>query len=292
MKSSQKGNRRSFLVWGQYLVFRAAVLAVRLLPTSWARGLGRLLVGRLGYHVLSRARRRGMQNLMERLGSTQDEAERTMRAVFFHLGELCVEFLLMPRFVKKDLERLIRFEDPQVLEELEQRRTGAVFVTGHLGNWELLGATTALYGLPLHSIARVLDNPLVGDFVIREREQFGQKIIDKRNSWSTLSGFLGEGKYLGYLVDQDARRRGAFVEFFGILASTTRAPALLAVQHGAPIVCGCAVREDGCFRIRLAEPIWPNRAAKDRQAEVRRLTQAYTKVLEGWVREFPEQWMW
>ncbi len=292
MKHQHRGNRRSPVVWAQYIAFRIVVAIVRCLPLSAARALGRMLIGRLGFLVLKRARQRAIDHARMALDLSEAEGERLIRRLFLHLGNLSAEFLLMPRIVRRGLDRLIRFDDPSQRQRLEALDKAAVFVTPHLGNWEVLGATTVLMGIRLNTIARPLDNPLISDFVFAERKRFGQGLISKRHAWGEITRMLGEGNHLSFLPDQDARRHGIFVDFLGRPASTTRAPALAALQHGASIIPGCAVRDGDHYRIFVADPIVPNREAPDRAAEVKRITQEYTRVLEGWIRQYPEQWMW
>jgi KDO2-lipid IV(A) lauroyltransferase len=142
-------------------------------------------------------------------------------------------------------------------------------------------------------LARPLDNPLINDFVLGVRESGLQTIILKEGAGTAVEATLAGGGFVSILADQDAGNRGAFVPFFGRLASTWRTPAIVSMKTGAPILPGCCVRlgRKLRFRIIVGEPIYP-RADADVNSETLRMTREFTRQLEGWVRDYPEQYMW
>ena len=114
----------------------------------------------------------------------------------------------------------------------------AILVTGHLGNWEVLGTLLAVLGYRCDAIARPIDNPLISDWLMGVRERRGLRIITKWNATDRMVAVLHRGGALGYIADQNAGTRDLFVPFFGKLASTYKSIGLLAMTQEVPVVCG------------------------------------------------------
>ena len=112
----------------------------------------------------------------------------------------------------------------------------ALMVTGHFGNWELLGHATGAIGFKTYGIARVLDNPYLEHYTRRLRQSTGQTLIAKKDDYNRLTQVLEAKAKVGTLADQDAGPRGVFVEFFGRPASTHKAIALMAIEFDAVMV--------------------------------------------------------
>ena len=170
----------------------------------------------------------------------------------------------------------------------------AVFVTGHLGNWEVLGSALGLLGYPLHSVARTFPNPLMQRFTERQRGLFGQRILPKRGGVRAIMEVIRSGGHVGIVNDQDAGRRGVFAEFLGRPASTFPTPATIALRFGCPIITGCCVRIDDRpyeFRVIADGAIEVDRSAP-REEETLRVVGRINERLERYVRAYPSQYLW
>ncbi len=117
-----------------------------------------------------------------------------------------------------------------------------IMITGHCGNWELLGYTLAVLGFPIHALYRPLDMKPVDDWVHDSRSRRGLTLVDKFGASHILPQVIDRGDPVGFIADQNAGERGIYVPFFGRLASTYKTIALLAIRSGAKIVCGTARR--------------------------------------------------
>ena len=187
---------------------------------------------------------------------------------------------------------LLEVQGSEALEGVS-RRTGLIFVTGHFGYWELLGGASTAIGYPVASLARPSSNPLLEGYVRKLRESAGQRILEKRGSMRRAIRALRAGQNLAFLIDQDARRYGIFVDFLGKPASTVTSVARLSIYIGAPVVFVYARRIKGLnrFRIVFKDVIVPRKGAEE-SAEVLRITQRFTKDLEDIVRQWPGEWLW
>jgi len=212
-----------------------------------------------------------------------------------HMCMLAVEMMHTTRLVRVDTWRkyveLDNFHD--TLELLMANKKGLIMLTGHYGNWEILGYVMATLGFESTAVARPLDNPYLSEWVYGVRERQGQKIVGKKGATSEITELLASGGVVGFVADQNAGHKGIFVDFFGRKASTYKSIGLLAMQFEVPIVVGYARRLGGRFHFRLAtqDIIWPA-DWKDQPDPLLYITQRYTKAIEDFVRDDPSQYLW
>jgi KDO2-lipid IV(A) lauroyltransferase len=168
-----------------------------------------------------------------------------------------------------------------------------LLVTGHLGNWELLGYWLATVGVDIDALARPIDNPLINNWLLGVRERQGMRIITKWGATERMAEVVREGGLLGFIGDQNAGDKGIFVPFFNRLASAYKSVGLFALRFRIPIICGYAIRVGNGFQYQVGindiiEPdIWE--AQPD---PLYYLTARYTLALENQVRMAPDQYLW
>ncbi len=180
-------------------------------------------------------------------------------------------------------------------ENIAALQTGdgtAILFSGHLGNWELLPGGTAWAGLPCAQTYREPNNPLVAGLLGRIRgQQHGETVAKGAGGARKALAVLGEGRRLGMLVDQKMND-GIEVPFFGLPTMTVAAPAQLALRFSCPLVPVRLERTKGChFRMTVFAPLELPQTG-DRQGDARTLMTEINDVLEGWIRERPDQWLW
>ncbi|MCA9285822.1 MAG: lysophospholipid acyltransferase family protein [Phycisphaerales bacterium] len=218
-------------------------------------------------------------------------ADRSIRHMF---QVFAVDSLVMPRLISVD-------SWPTYVElgsigpglDLLLHDRPAIFITGHVGNWEVLGMVLATIGLRLAAIARPLDNPLINDWLLSLREARGLQVVTKWGATPVLQEILESGGRVAFIADQNAGDDGLFVPFFGRLASSYKSIGLLAMRHEVPVVCGYAAREDERFRFRLecTDIIHPEDWA-DQPDPLFYITARYNRAMEQMVRDVPEQYLW
>lgn len=300
-RTTAKRRKRANRLWRrvfypvEYAIIRVAVAFIQALPMETAYAVGRVL-GRLAFRLDVRHRDVALAQLAAVYGDGVSEEERVgiTRRLYENIGQNVVDLAFMPRVLRAETLRGLVVMPESVAQSLASLAgRGALFVSGHLGNWEVLGAAMALYGFPLHSVARPLDNPYLDAFVLSTRQVFGQRIVGKHGAIASMTRVIKSGGCLAVLVDQDARHHGIFVDFLGIPAATTSSVATLAHRYGVPIITGYVRRRGNGFRHEIAgfNPIFPDPKLPLHE-DVRRLTQAYTHAIGEYVRETPEQWLW
>jgi KDO2-lipid IV(A) lauroyltransferase len=280
----------------EYLLFRVVYGCFRLLRRSWALALG----ARLGeiFYLLDRPHRRtALQNLRIAFpGAHESERRSILRRSCRNLGRLLAEVCHLDRLRPELVARYVRIEDREAWERAlgQARERGLVILTGHFGNWELLAYSQGLLGHPVTLVHRPLRNPLVDRAITALRGRAGTRSIAKKSAARAALRALHRGALLAIPADQNQTRRdGVFVDFFGMSASTTSGPARLAMLTGAAVIPVFLVREGETDRHRLVvlpEVEMVNTGAP--HADALTNTQRCTKVIEEMVRAHPEQWIW
>ena len=262
------------------------------MPLPVAAWVARRL-GDLAYVVLGRRRRTALQNLLQAFPDLPPAKRRSLaRASFQHIGLVVLESLVSVRRPVAEIADGITVEGLSHLRETMDRYGRALLLTGHLGNWELLTLAPALVGYPLTVVARTLDWGTLNRWADGLRRKVGVDVVDKRDAVRPVLAALRSGRMVGILLDQNAsRREGVFVPFFGRLASTSRAMALLALRTGTPIVPAFTSRVSPGRHVIEIHPAVPQPATAD-EAAIRELTGRCTAVIEQAVRATPEQWLW
>jgi len=240
-------------------------------------------VARLGPGLFPRAAARVRANLKLAFGAADPAL---VRAVFRHFGAAAADLLWFRRlFDPGRFAEHFRFEGGALEHYHARRPGGAVFVTGHFGNWELFGATFRHVGIPLSPVARPVPGPL-GRRLDRFRRASGQEVIPKDQALPLAMKAIRAGRCVAFLMDQAAGKHGIPAPFFGRPAWTFTAPAALALKLGVPLYAGYSTRLGDGIRYRCFAETVPV------EGDVGTLTARLNAILEGYVRARPEQWWW
>ena len=275
-----------------FLAFLAFRTAMRWLPLSWAQALGAAL-GWCAYALLGRYRRMTWEHLRLAFGpSLSDETCYYLaRRVFINLGRTVAEWCVMVRYSSTQIRRMVEVHGLKYLRQALAQGKGVLALSGHFGNWELLSITAASLGFQGGVLARRLRYPEYEDFLWRLRRRFGVATYE-RGSVKDVARALRANHVIGVVPDQDVDSLdGVFVEFFERQAYTPVGPAALSLMTGASIVPCFCIRSGRRFRIMIEEPLTVPQTS-DRAAAMQQLTQAWSGVVESYVRRYPEQWAW
>lgn len=273
----------------------ALLRGIRCLNRQWvsnvAAGVTRAIGPRLREHRLGRA------NLAAAFpDKSPDEIERILRAVWDNLGRVAAEFAHLDRIVAGNPEHrpFVEYAPGTAARFKELRDDGkpALVFAAHLANWELPAILAAADGLDTVVLYRRPNLGSVADAVTAVREgQMGEMVPTSLMAPVRLANALAANRHVAMLVDQHYVK-GVDVMFFGRPVKANPLIAMLAREAECAIHGTRAIRlPNGRFRVELSEPVTPARDAEGR-IEVQGTMQAVTSVIEGWVREYPEQWLW
>jgi len=239
-----------------------------------------------------------MINIRQAYGDsmTRSMAKECAWKVVGNLGQSLAEGMQISRGIrsqKNDWLSLCEVEDPEMVQRLAQDPRPKIFVTAHLGSWEVAVATAAISSASKGGVVlRRVDNPFLHWILLRLKFRNREEWIEKIGAAERCIQKLKDGESIAMLLDENAGRRGLFVDFFGRPASTRKTAALLALITGTPIVVGTAIRKADkqrfLYRIALIEPSQYG----DGPRAISQLTQDITSILEKWIRESPSQWRW
>lgn len=287
--------RSDFVDRLQYVGLRVVSMLIHAWPVDANLRVAKFL-GNFMYAVDKKHRDRALGNLRRSFPDMpQRQREEMARRSMQQLFMLFIEVLFTTRLIHLDTwakyVQLSNFGDTVKL--MLARNQPLLMLTGHYGNWEILGYVLATLGFNTTSIARPLDNPYVNDWLLGVRERKGQRIIAKKGATEEVTDILAAGGIVCFIADQNAGTKGIFVDFFGRKASTYKSIGLLAMEYKAPVIVGYARRVDDRFHFEVGvqDVIWP----KDWEHvddPLRYITQRYTKAIEDFVANDPGQYLW
>ncbi len=286
---------RSFMRWVMYPLQAGIILAAywvaRAMPIEWASAAGGYLFRTIGSRMrVDRTARKNLERAFPE--KSPAEIDQIVRGMWDNLGRGAGEFAQLDRIDTLDSEGRVEFTGVEHIERLRDDGEPGIVFSGHLGNWELDCLASAQLGLPLGQIYRKADNPYMNKLFFKMRGCIGGELIPKGRAGAGLAvRHMRDGGHLGLLIDQKMNE-GIPVPFFGRDAWTATAPADLALKFKAPVVPARIVRLPGArFKIEVFPPMeLPDTG--DRKADVRTLITQMTALIEGWIRDNPEQWFW
>ena len=289
--------RNKVVDYAVYVVLRLFAAFIHMLSWPVAYRAATWLGGAL-YRFDRRHRERALGHLRLSFPDwSEQQIEDVARQSFRSLAYLGLEFLFTTRKITRaNWQRYVTARGETIDEAVDlmsRHESGLILVTGHFGNWEVLAHALAVGGFPISAVARRLDNPYVDRHVMGQRESEGLRILDKKGAAAELDDLLDARGTVAFIADQDAGRKGVFVDFFSRPASTFKSIALMAMRHQAPIIVGYCRRLDSQFRFQIGaeQIIYPHQWA-DAPDPLRWITQTYTHALERIARGDPEQYLW
>lgn len=277
----------------EYLFTAALGTIVQVLPYQTSLYLGSFL-GDLAFSLFGIRRRVTLDNLRRAFGQklNENDIKKIAREAYRNIGRGFVEYAMFPTLSKKSLDKLIKFEGLEKVDQALKNKKGAVLVAGHFGSWELMGAAFRQKGYPIDFLVGEQHNLLVDNLMNKYRQLMGIGIIKMGAATRGVIKALRNNRFVAMLSDQDAGDDGTIVDFLGYPASTPKGPAAFALKTGAPIIMGFIIRQNNRRqKIIFEEPI-SIRKSKNRDEDIKNLTQAYTLLLEDYIRRYPDHWFW
>jgi Kdo2-lipid IVA lauroyltransferase/acyltransferase len=213
--------------------------------------------------------------------------------VYEHFGRMLLDILWLAPRSREEVLRHVVVEGGEHVEAAHRAGRGIVFPTAHMGNWEIHGVAHGHLFAPIGVIARPLDNPALDRRLVGFRQSAGNTVIYKQKALGQVMRLLRDNRGVAILIDQNVQEKdGVFVDFFGRKAATTTVAAALALKTGCALLPGhTELMPDGRYRLSYEPPVVVEPTG-DHAADLVRITQQLTSIIEGWVRKTPEQWLW
>jgi KDO2-lipid IV(A) lauroyltransferase len=280
--------------WLEYAAAWTGLKALGLLPRGAARSIGAAFAS-AAYSIRTPLRRAALFNLQLAFPEMSEAGrEEIVRGMICQIGWMAGEFSQFPKYNPENISRVVEIDGAENFDRARRRGKGVLFLTGHMSAWELAPFAHALYGHPLHFLVRPVANPRVDSLINRYRCLSGNRPIEKNRSARAILKVLADGGTVGILADTNTSlEEGVFADFFGIAASTTSGLARVALRTDAAVIPGFLVwtAAQKKYRLQFAPALELTRTG-DEESDVRVNTSLFTSVIEAYVREHPDQWLW
>ena len=272
------------------LAFDLLSAALRPWPIAWVSGLGGRLMTRL--RPLTTSQRLADSNLRLAFpGMAQGERRRLLEEQWDNLGRTFFEFPLSDRLTPA--AGRVEVEGMERLQALARRRRGAVLVSGHFANWEVMAAVIAASGLDCRVTYRAANNPYVDRRIIATRARYGVRLFAPKGGEGSrdLLKSLQAGQSVSFMNDQKFNG-GVAAPFFGRTVHTAGAPTRLALRFGGRLIPMSVRRLPGArFRVVIHPPIVLEQTG-DRERDVETGVRTINAFMEARILERPGEWFW
>jgi len=271
----------------EYLLFLAGYSFVCYVPFS-SKSIP--LLAHIAYTL--GIRKKVVQKNLKRVYGEEFHDENLVKKIYHHAAHVLWDFL---RLDHKPLSYTV--QNPAVFENIRKSETPVIGISCHLGNWEIFPRVFIEQDIPFTAIAKPIHNPHINRFIEKKRLSSGVHIVyTKKRGLVRLTGPLKQNHTIGFLLDQNAGKRGMKVPFLGFPASTFTGPALLCVRRNIPFFFAYSVRkEDGTYEVILEDLVYPEALSdnkSDAKAAVEDILRLMNQKISAAVRKHPEQWFW
>lgn len=251
------------------------------------------VVGNLGYLLWVRRRKIALANVRYCFPAMDDGwVRRVARRSFVNFARTVVDFMRVPRLNEANFQRYNVIVNRKSFDDALAWGKGAILFTGHFGSWEQTAVALRLAGYPVNVVVAEQSNPYVDRFINRLRSRGGIGIIPAGEAVKRIIKLLRSNEMVALLADQDGGPEGVVVEFFGRPASVPKGPAALALKTGAAICAGFTVRASWKRNVVFMEDAFFAERSGDAETDVLNLATKYTKMLEDYVRRYPDHYLW
>lgn len=276
----------------QYYAIKGISKLVCQLPYAAIASFGRKL-GPIVAAVMKKQRRRGIFHVVRGLGCSQGEAEHIIDSLFCNLGQSLMEILYSPNLNTKNIANYVTLDHPERLEAALAENKGVIVLTGHIGNWEWMGASLSLYGYPVTTIVKRQPNDQVTRILNEYREMQGLEVFARGGSEMIgAARALKKKKLLGFLADQDGGFHGVPQVFLGKMSSTPVGPAVFARKFHSPIIPIFAVHDEiKHHRVMIGEVLHYEDTGNEEE-DIARLTRKLAVLTEDFIKAHPAEWLW
>lgn len=277
------------LEWLALVIFR---LVARVLPTKASDACGAAIGGMVG-RLWTRRSRIARDNLRRAFPDWNDaQINKVLKAVFANFGRTTFEILRISTSTPRRLMSEVEAPSLDFIESAQREGKGAILMSGHIGNWELLAGYLRALGNRIDVVVKPMRNPLSDAFYNERRDELQLGIIHTQTATRGIVQALRDKHLVAILADQYAGEDGVEVMFFGRKVSTPRGPAVLALKYNCPIITGIMIRvAPGRYRVEIDGPLTYPPTGND-EADVIAITQEFTSRLEAHIRQYPDQWLW
>lgn len=248
-----------------------------------------------GFYLVRAERQKTIKHLTMVYGKQKNGQEiyRMAKAVFLNLGRNMADAFRMPCYNSQNIDPIVQVKGLDKLDLALQKGKGILALTGHVGNWELLGGYLAMKGYPVNVVGAPIYDPRLDELVVNNRLHSGMKYIARGSATREIMRALQRNEIVGLLIDQDTKHvDGVFVDFLGEKAYTPVGPVILAMKTQAAVVpLGIHMLKDNTHLIEIEDELELAFTGNQENNRIHN-TQLCSNAIEKFIRRYPTQWVW
>jgi len=275
-------------------LFRIIYLMSYLFPLKFYQKIGGV-IGLTGYYFIPKYRNIAIKNVKSVLLKNDKQAKNLVKKVFINQAKNFFELLQMSKLNRDDVLKYIEIKNIHNLKNAFEKKKGVILLTAHFGNWELIGAVICFYKFPLNVIARKIYIDEFNQILIKIREKFGEKVILRGEIFSAkyILKALKKGEIIAMLIDQNTKSvPGIYVNFLNKIAYTPIGPAAISLRSKCSLVPAFIYKNKNNKHTVEFLPEVELIRTNDYKYNLLLNTQKFNKIIEKYIQNYPEQWVW
>ena len=280
--------------WFIYIIVKSGLIWLNKVHRNTAMKFLQNLAN-LGFYLVSKERNKTIKHLTFAYGESKSSSEiySMAKRVYINLGRNMTDAFRLSKLNPQNIDNFVESSGLEYLEKALQKGKGVLAITGHVGNWELMGSYLAMKGFPINVVGAPIYDPRLDSLVVNNRKNAGLKYIARGSATREIIRALRRNEVMGLLIDQDTKHvDGVFVDFFGKQAYTPVGPVILAMKTGAPVLpMAIYSRKDGTHYVEIKEELKLNFTIAITQDRIKN-TQICSNAVEAYIRKHPTQWVW
>jgi KDO2-lipid IV(A) lauroyltransferase len=270
-------------------------LPIAVLPFKLSIKCGEIL-GVIVFYIWSSRQKIAVENLQKAVDLEavliSHSAEDTIKQTFKNYGRSMAEVIKIYFGLGRKLIESVEIQGIEHFTQAKAQGKGILCITGHCGNWELMGLTSSFKAENISVVARPINNFYLNRFVEKVRLKYGNKLIYKKGALKEIMAKLRDNKCVGVLMDQSVLAdEGYVIDFLGRGAWTTKMPALIARKTEAAVIPVFIHRTDKGHCIKVHPAIKLSGSADKEQAVIED-TKKFSGFIEQYIKEHPTEWLW
>ena len=277
----------------EYILFISFSKFFQLLGLNLSRKFS-FLIAVLFYYIIPIRKKTVLDNLHT---AFPDYNEKKLQSIAFgsykSFAIALAEILYMPAMSKEDIKKQVDCGNKELIKKKYEENNGVILLSAHFGNWEYIATSVAAQlNISFSVIIKPQRNPHVTNWMNKARTRWNNEIVPLGISIKQTYQTLKDKKIVAMVADQRGPEESIKINFFGSDLSVHTGPAVLSLKTGAPLLYGISVRQDDYSYKSVITEISKENLPESNEEKIKELSQRHMTYLEGYIREYPEQWLW
>jgi KDO2-lipid IV(A) lauroyltransferase len=277
----------------EYILFLSFSKFFQLLGLNLSRRFS-FLIAALFYYIIPIRKKTVLENLHN---AFPDYEEKKLKSIAFgsykSFAIALAEILYIPAMSREDIEKQVDCNNLELIREKYEENNGVILLSAHFGNWEFMATSLAAQlNIPISVVIKPQRNPFVTNWMNRARTKWNNEIVPLGISIRQTYQTLKDKKIVAMVADQRGPEESIKINFFGRDLTVLTGPAILALKTGAPVLYGISVRQDDYSYKTVMAEISKENLPESNEEKIKELSQRHMSYLEGFIRKYPEQWLW